>query len=154
LGAPGPEGWASSQFEEGIPQLARFSLLRAAWSGVVQEGDMTWIERELDRYRKEPNGVGAGAGRALSRLLDLGARAEDLTELVRTMQWHELFHVCSVVDGAVDDYRNPWQPDEHWHLVLHEDLERCRVDKDVSGLHESVLELDPTRREMRPRPED
>jgi len=154
LGAPDPESWARSQFREGIQQLARFSFLKGAWRGVVQEGDTGWIEREVELYQKKPNEVGAGAGRAILRLLDLRADTEDVTELVRTMQWQTLFHVCAVVDSATDDYANPRHPDEHWHLVLHGDLEQCRFDRaQVGGLHESVLETDPTGREMRPRPE-
>jgi hypothetical protein len=31
LGARDPEGWADSQVEEGIPQLARYLFLRQAW---------------------------------------------------------------------------------------------------------------------------
>jgi hypothetical protein len=31
VGARKPEGWARSQIEEGIPQLARFLFLRQAW---------------------------------------------------------------------------------------------------------------------------
>jgi hypothetical protein len=154
LGAPDPESWARSQFQEGIRQLARFSFLKAAWRGVVQEGDVDWIEQEVDRYQKDANGVAAGAGRALSRLLDSGASADNLTQLVRRMQWQTLFHVCGTIDDCGHDYHNPWRPDEHWHLVLHEDLEKCQfTNADVGGLHESVLELDPTGREMRPRPE-
>ena len=34
-----PESWASSQVEEGIPQLARYLFLRQAWGCVVREDD-------------------------------------------------------------------------------------------------------------------
>jgi hypothetical protein len=153
-GAPEAELWAGSQFREGIQQLARFSFLKAAWRSVVDEDEPGWIEEELAYYRKDPNGVGAGAGRALSRLLETGVQRQDITELVRTMQWQTLFYVCSIIDNSIDGYENPWKPDEHWHLVLHKDLDcPTTVEEDVGGLHESVLELDPTGREMRPRPE-
>jgi hypothetical protein len=35
LGAADPDGWARSQLEEDIPQLARFLFLRQAWRAIV-----------------------------------------------------------------------------------------------------------------------
>src|SRR5262245_12222892 len=44
VGASDPEGWARSQIEEGIPQLARYLFLRQAWRQVVSEDDASWID--------------------------------------------------------------------------------------------------------------
>ena len=47
LGADDPVGWARSQVDEGIPQLARFAFLKDAWAHVLDEDDATWIDREI-----------------------------------------------------------------------------------------------------------
>ena len=44
LGAEDAEGWADSQLNEDIPQLARFLFLRSAWKHVLNKGDIAWIE--------------------------------------------------------------------------------------------------------------
>src|SRR5262245_24806012 len=68
LGASDPEGWASSQIEDGIPQLARFLFLRQAWKNVVREDDPSWIDNVIAHAEKRPNDPYAGAGHALRRL--------------------------------------------------------------------------------------
>ena len=151
IGVEDPADCARYQLERNVPELARLSFIKAAWDGVVNEGDTGWIQRQLEDFRRDPNGVGNGAGRALERLLKLGAKPEDLTDLVRSMQYETLFAVCYVADNCGDDYRNPLSPKEHWHLVLGEDCPPSHLD--VGGLHESVLQMDRTGREMRPRPE-
>ncbi len=53
LGADDPAGWARSQLEEGLPQLARFLFLRQAWKLVVKPDDSGWITaaRQIDASR-------------------------------------------------------------------------------------------------------
>ena len=142
---------AEYQISSGAPELARVSFLKAAWIGVVSEENDSWIDRCLADYTRDPEGVGSGAGRALQRLLALGASRMDLTDLVRSMQFETLFEVCSVVDNCGDVYNDPLSPKAHWHLRLGEECPPKH--EDVGGLHESVLETDPTGREMKPRPE-
>lgn len=68
-----------------------------------------------------------------------------ITDLVRVFQYSILYHVCSVLDGS----RVVNLPISDW--ALHQ------VDADgesvatIQGLHEVLLSLDPTDREMRPR---
>jgi hypothetical protein len=143
LGASEPESWAGSQVREGIPQLARFVFLRQAWRLVVPEGDDKWIEREL---KTDPSGPGGAIVPALQRLLKQGAGSEDLTTVVRVMQWHLLFHLTYLLEdpGHLEDEVK----DMEWCLV--------QLDSDgnplcaIHGLHESVLDTDPTGREMMP----
>ena len=147
LGATDPEGWAHSQIEEGIPQLARFVFLRQAWRQIVSEGDSRWITAAIERAQKRPDEPYAGVGHALERLRARGATDEELTDLVRGMQAQALFSFCYLLADPGDV-----EPEIH-------DLEWCLVQVDENGnvldsidaLHESVLETDPTGREMRPR---
>jgi len=148
FGARDPESWARSQVNEGIPQLARYLFLRQAWRNVVSEGDPTGIGREIASAQNSPDQPYAGAGHALARLRAKGASDEDLTDLVRAMQASVLFSLCyRREDPGVEE---PAASEVMWALV--------QTDSDgnvvgpIGGLHESVLETDPTGREMRPRP--
>lgn len=147
LGAPDPEGWARSQVVEGIPQLARFLFLRQAWRLVVSEDDSAWIDRSIARAKTHPNEPYSGVGHSLMKLRALGADDQEITELVRGMQGQLLFDLCYLLEDPGDI--EPEVADVAWALV--------QVDEDgkplgtIGGLHESVLETDPTGREMRPR---
>lgn len=148
LGARDPEAWAESEIAEGIPQLERFLFLRQAWRAVVREGDTAWIRASVQRSQSRPREPYSGVGHALKRLLDVGATPEDVTEVVRGMQAELLFKFCYLLDdpGEVE----PEARDLAWALVR-VDAGGAITDQVIGGLHESVLETDPTGREMRPR---
>jgi hypothetical protein len=142
LGAPNPAGWAHSQIKEGIPQLHRYLFLRQAWRGTVQEGDNLWIEEMLHVPTGGPGGAIVGA---LKRALDCGASKEDLTTIVRVMQWSTLHRFCYLLSDPGD-----LEPE-----VAHIEWSLFQTDEGlplvaIGGLHESVLETDPTGREMKP----
>lgn len=147
LGVRDPESWARSQVEEGIPQLARYLFLRQAWRNIVKEGDSRWIEASIERARTHPDEPYAGVGHALTKLRARGATDEEITDVVRGMQAELLFSLCYLLEDPGDT--EPEVEDVAWVLA--------QVDADgnvlgtIGGLHESVLETDPTGREMRPR---
>lgn len=148
LGAPDPDGWARSQVEEGIPQLARFLFLRQAWRLVVDEDDPTWMERRIQRARQAPSEPFAGTGAALDRLRTLGASDADIVDVVRGMQAELIFELCYLLDDPGE--LEAEVPPLGWALAqLDGDDEVVGV---LRGLHESVLETDPTGRQMRPVP--
>lgn len=147
-GARQPHQWATSQINEGINQLHRFLFLRQAWQCVVSEDDDAWISQAIQHsidHRGEPY---SGVGRALERLKALGARSEDLTDVVRGMQVQLLFGIChqlddpSLEEGAFANIG--------WALVETDAVDEP-TRRRIAGLHESVLEVDPAGREMRPR---
>jgi hypothetical protein len=147
LGAPDPECWARSQIEDGIPQLARYLFLRQAWRNVVSEDDPSWIDVAIARAKSHPDEPYAGVGHALARLRAKGATDEELTDLVRGMQAVLLFSTCYLLE-------DPGDIEEavagiSWSLVQ-TDEEGNALDV-ICVPHESVLETDPTGREMRPR---
>ena len=149
LGATDPAAWARSEVEEDIPQVARYLFLRQAWQHVVADGDTTWIEAWRDLAAQSPDAPCAGIGPALERLLDAGARPEDIATVVRVMQYSTLFGVCYLLDdpGTVE----PEVAELGWALV--EVDEEGTVGRHIGGLHESLLETDPSGREMRAAPE-
>jgi hypothetical protein len=146
-GANDPQSWAKSEVDEGIPQLARFLFLRQAWRQIVAEADVTWIDREMQLSKRSPDAPGSGLGHSLSRLLDSGANRDDLTELARTVQWQLLRRLCYLLsDPSIEE---PELSDVGWGLF--EVNENGKVGRPMEGLHESVLETDPTGCEMRPK---
>jgi hypothetical protein len=150
LGARDPEGWARSQINEGIPQLARYLFLRQAWRRVVAEDDTEWIAREIDWAARHPREPYAGVGKALQKLRALGARDQEITDVVRGMQAHLLFGLCYLMGDPGDV--EPEVADVRWALVQVD--QDGNVLGDIGCLHESVLDTDPTGREMRPRTVD
>jgi hypothetical protein len=150
LGAVNPESWASSQIKEGIPQYARFIFLRQAWGSVIADGDTSWIDPQIQAAERHPRAPGASIGPALKRLLAAGANRQDIADVVRVMQWQILARLTYQLDdsGCVD-YPSKDMPQVNWQLF--------ETDEDgsplhpIDALHESVLDTEPTGREMRPK---
>jgi hypothetical protein len=147
LGAKDPEQWARSELEEGIPQRARFLFLRQAWKLVVDEADDTWIEKAIAQSKSRPHRPGAAIGPALERLIADGVSREDITAVIRVKQWELLAGLCYLLEDPGDV--EPEAQDIVWQLFQLD--EENRPIAAISGLHESVLETDPTGREMRPK---
>jgi hypothetical protein len=147
LGASEPEDWARSQVEEGIPQLARFVFLRQAWRQIVREGDSSWIKASIEHAEASPDTPYAGVGHALKKLRAKGGTDEEITDLVRGMQARLLFALCYLLEDPGDV--EPEIADLAWTLVQVDDEGNALGT--IAGLHESVLETDPTGRELRSR---
>jgi hypothetical protein len=147
LGAPEPERWASSQIDEGINQLGRFLFLRQAWREILDEDDHSWIQVQIDRSSQNPDAPCSGIGPALQNLLAQGAKPQDITDVVRVMQYELLFRLCYLL-GDPGDLEGEVQ-NVSWGLVQFDEAGKA-IDR-IDGLHESVLGTDPTGREMRPR---
>jgi len=147
LGAPDPSAWARSEVEEDIPQVARYLFLRQAWQHVVADGDTSWIDAWRELAAQAPSAPCAGIGPALERLSAAGIDRDDLTTVVRVMQYSVLFGLCYLLDdpGAAE----PEVEELGWALV--EVDADGDVGRHIGALHESLLETDPTGREMRPR---
>lgn len=147
-GAKDPEEWARSQAQEGINQLHRFLFLRQAWSNVISEGDHAWMDAAMTRADAHPDEPYAGIGGALKRLINAGSTRDDLSDLVRGMQAQLLFNLCYLLEDP--SLAEPELAEVGWALV-ETNAEFEPTSTTIGGLHESVLETDPTGREMRPR---
>lgn len=129
LGAPDPSGWASSEIREGIAQQARYLFLRRIWPDVID----AWGRDDVIRR------VAAGA-----RLLDAGASPTDLRTLLRAVAYETAFAVVERVDAGYDPDAPADAPG--WRLMETDSAER-HTGRDVGGLHEDLLSLDPSGRE-------
>jgi len=146
LGASDPEDWACSQIEEQIPQLHRYLFLRQAWKRILKDGETGWIDAYISQALAYPDEPYSGIGLALKECLDAGADRESLSTIVRATQAEMLFSFCYLLgDPALEE---PEVSDLSWALFSVDDEDRPL--EQIGGLHESVLETDPTGREMRP----
>lgn len=149
LGAHEPEQWAHSQAAEGIPQLLRFLFLKDAWSFVYPDGDSSWIDRQIESATKDPEAPYAGLGHALAKCRAAAVSDEDLTEIARCLQAQMIFDIGYLLDaGSLTDVSD--EEEVTWGL-FQTDEAGVPFGPAVGGLHESVLEMDPTGREMRPK---
>jgi hypothetical protein len=148
LGAHAPEDWVQYLPDDPSNQLARYLFLKQAWDSVAQEGDTQWIDDAITRSNKHPAEPYAGLGLVLQKLLAAGIAHEDITELSRCLQAGMLFRVAYLLDGRA--YQVKGLEHINW-LLVRTDEEGNPTAEQIGGLHESVLETDPTRREMRPK---
>ncbi len=150
LGADAPEQWARSEIKEGIPQLATFVFLRQAWTNVVDEVDDSWIDRLVGDADETATGPCSAMGPALKRMLARGVARSDIVDLIRGMQYELLFALCYQLSApGVVEFLDETMPSVQWKLFQLN--ERGEPSVAIECLHESVLSLDPTGREMRPR---
>ena len=140
LGVSNPESWASSQVNEGIPQLGRYLVIRAMWDCVTRAGTTNWIDYELKHSADLPH------GKALQQMLDAGVSQEAITELVRFKEAEALREVCYLLEDytSVPQNSNPDTGEEYVRWGLHElDAEDQPTPTPINGLHESFWSLDP-----------
>jgi hypothetical protein len=146
LGAKSPDSWAESQIDEGIPQLHRFLFLRQAWSNVTDDGATKWIDYQRKQAERAPDAPFSGMGHALDRAVKAGVSADDLTEIVRCAQAELLFQLCYMLED--NGLPEPELEGLGWGLFQTD--ESGQPIGPIYGLHESVLSMDPTGREMCP----
>ena len=145
-GAIDPESWASSEIEEGIPQLARFSFLKALASILLKETDLDWVNNQIEHNYRRPDDPCAQIAPALKEMLYKNVSREAIIDLVRVIQFETLMYVCSTIDSG----ENAGTPITNWG-IFQKDEENDTPTVEISGLHESLLEFDPSGNEMRPR---
>jgi hypothetical protein len=137
LGADDASGWASSEIEENIPQLARFLVLRLLWRYAIDAWATTG---ELDSVP------------AARRLLAAGADRADVVRLARHAAYAAVHSTLYRIDEGYDPETTigglpGWQPMEAIEIDHSGDVELTgRV---VNGLHEDILMMDPSGHEGR-----
>ena len=126
LGARDPAVWARSEIEEGIAQQARYLVLRSIWAKAL----MRW--RDVETVRRIPQ---------LARLLDRGADLDTLAAAMRIVVMEAVGDVIMVIDESCDLDAPEDAP--CWTLA-EMDSQGAFTGREIGGLHESLLELDPT----------
>jgi hypothetical protein len=124
LGAPDPASWASSEIKQGIAQQARYLVLRRIWAKALTP----W--RDPRALRRND---------ALKQLVDQGADPDLLAEAVRGIVFDAVVDVVMVIDEGYD----PDAPADAPGWTLAETDRASATGRQVGGLHESLLEVDP-----------
>ncbi|MFH8436690.1 hypothetical protein ACH4A3_15895 [Streptomyces sp. NPDC018007] len=128
--------WAESEVEEGLPQLARYRLLRTVWQDV--DAWSTAAPRWVDAYRAD----GAAAG-AVDRALAAGLAPDDLGTLAREIARETAFGVLRAladpVDGSLPAEVEARLPG--WRLA-ELDAEGVPTGRHLDALHEDFAELE------------
>jgi hypothetical protein len=154
LGARDPASWARSHvLEPHLNQLGRFLFLRQAWKLVVSEDEPGWVDSRAAGADPDSDRPYSSTYLAANALRAKGATNEELTDLVRGMQAELLFGLLyRLGDPDLNDDTDLKAAgiDMSWGLFQVDDAGEPGVS--ISGLHESMLDTDPTGREMRPRP--
>ncbi len=148
LGARDPEDWADSEISEDIPQLARFLFLKGCWDVIAPDGDTSWIDNVLENVPESSDEPFAGQAHAIRRMLAKGCTRADIAELVRCVQAELLFDICYLMEDPDSVKGNR----EYVNWAFVELDEEDAPTRTIAGLYESVLETDPSGREMRPKP--
>ena len=102
----------------------------------------------IGEAERDQTGFFADAGGALRRLRGLGATPEDLGRVARYVAYSSVFGTLNTIDSGED----PELGDEYpgWALMETSHPDEAVTGRDVGGLHESLLSMDPSGREGRP----
>lgn len=137
LGADDPEGWADSEVEEGIPQLARYRFLRMIWQDidVWSTAAPDWVAA----YREE--GL---AGGAVERAVRLGLSDAELGEIAREVAKETAF---GLLHGMADPSDGDLPPEVERRLpgwcLAELSPEGEPTGRVLEALHEDLDELEP-----------
>ena len=144
-GASEPELWASSQINEGINQLGRFSFLKTITSGWLKENDIEWVNNQIEYDYSKPGDPCSQLPKALKEMLDKNVNRNAIVDLIRVIQYDTLYQVCATIDMTSE----PDTPVRAWGLY-EQDEDENPLDS-INSLSESLLNFDPSGNEMRPR---
>ena len=150
LNAPRPEEWVHSEISEDIPQFARFLVLRKIWPDLIDSWSRapdSWIGNLIEKAGGDPSGSFADAGFALKRMVQSGVPAEDIASVARMAAYETAFGILETIDAGCD-FGAPFEgPD--WTLMEVSPNGEL-TGRQIGGLHEDILSMDPAGREGRP----
>jgi hypothetical protein len=143
------EDWARSEILEGIPHAARAFFLRSLWPTLIDRylSDLSWIEEEIDEYRRNPQRPFADAGAALERMQAAGTIAEDIGSVARYVAYSSIFRLLYHLDFGSDQ---EFEGGPGWQLMEVDTATGQLTGRVVGGLYEDLLTMDPTGREGSP----
>lgn len=148
LGAADPDALASSQLDDGEPELHRFAFLKRLWDQVVNAGDTQWIEQTIARA----NSLGdddpqSAAGPALQRMLAAGIDPLDIIKVVWAAQAEMIYNIAFQLDdpdfavAQLPQHGGMQEEDAIWGLfTVNFEGEPQHL---IQGLHELWTEIIP-----------
>ena len=124
-------------------------FLRGVWHSMIpRTDDLAWIERVASLpATDEPLG---DLGPIVRRMLDAGVSPEDIARFARITGYETAFGICYHLDDPHASYEDVHDGEDEltWGLFLIDDVGEPTMP--LVGLHESILTMDPSGREMCP----
>nr|WP_199884526.1 hypothetical protein [Streptomyces sp. CB02488] len=137
LGADDAAGWAESEAEENLPQLARFRFLRMVWQDIDAWSAAApgWV----GAYRED-----GPAAAAVGRALRLGLTPDELGEIAREIAKDTAFGLLQGLAGPADGDLPPGTEARLPGWCLAElSPEGRRTGRVLDALHEDLDEVEP-----------
>ena len=122
-------------------------FLKGAWQLVVSDEDTSWIDSLLQNVPSGSSDPFADAAHSIRAMLDAGVSKSVIARLVRAVQSEFLSDLCYMMDDPGSIEGNDECVD--WSLIENDD--DGNPGRIINGLHESVIETDPTGRECEPK---
>ncbi|MFD8691114.1 hypothetical protein [Streptomyces sp. NPDC059651] len=137
LGADDAAGWADSEAEENIPQLARYRFLRMVWQDIDawSAAAPDWVEA----YRQEGPASGA-VERAVRLGLTPGELGEIAREVARETVFGVLYGLSDPMDGELPPETGAQLPGWCLTELSPEGKPTGRI---LDALHEDLYEVEP-----------
>ena len=138
----------SSQDSESTPQEV---FLRGAWKCVPSEDDLSWVQHvSRQPLSEEPLG---DYGALVARMLECGVTEYDIARFAKIVGYETACGIAYHLEdpnASYEDFPDDRNEQLAWQLYLVDD-ETNQPLEPLTGLHESLLSLDPSGREMRPK---
>jgi hypothetical protein len=129
-GCEDAEGWARSELEENIPQLARYLLCKTIWEHSIEP----WREEgALDDFSEARALIAAGADAETLRRLGGKIAYETMTAIVNAIDQGEYVGPAHVPDDAPG-----------WVIIETDGKSFEPTGRRAGFIHESILAADPT----------
>ena len=124
-------------------------FLRGVWHSMIPRiDDLAWVERVASLAgTDEPLG---DLGPIVRRMLDAGVSPGDVARFAQITGYETAFGICCHLDDPYASYEDANDDEDElaWGLFLIDDSGKPTMP--LVGLHESILGMDPSGREMRP----
>jgi hypothetical protein len=125
-------------------------FLRGVWSMIPDETDVSWV----DRLAKQPlSGKPLGDfGALVKKMRDAGITVNEIARFAKLIGYETAFGIMYHLGDPNASYEGfpPEGEELRWQLYLI-DPESEQPREPLLGLHESLLSMDPSGREMRPK---
>jgi hypothetical protein len=124
-------------------------FLRGVWSKIPDEANVSWIRR-LATQPPSDRPLG-DLGTLVKKMLDAGITASEIARFAKLIGYETAFGIMYLLEDPHASYEGfPPEPEKMlWRLFLI-DRESGDAGEPLRALHESILSMDPSGREMRP----
>jgi hypothetical protein len=125
-------------------------FLRGVWAKIPDETDTSWVNR-LAKLPPSDKPLG-DYGALVKKMRDAGITAKEIARFAKLIGYETAFGIRYHLEDPTASYEGfpPEAEKLEWQLYLI-DPESGKPQEPLLGLHESLLSMDPSGREMRPK---